>query len=361
MPLSALARRYRHFLLDLDGCLYVGDSPTERATEALAALREASKGIVFLTNDVGSSPEEIVRKLWRLGFQASLDEVMTAGAALQFMLADRPGGGAAYVIGSQAIVDHVAEAGLRIVNNTEFATRADIVVVADHERFDYGELRIATQAVLRGAELIGLSRDRTFPMPDGQWPGSGAVLAAVETACRPQGGRDRRQARARHVRGGARSPRRGQDPRPRRPARRRRARRQAGRLRLRARADRRHRARPGRRRHALPHPRRRLARGAAADVRRRRHQTHHKHSSTKGYRRLLDKVAAHEDVHRVATGRVKPRMGTGRPIAPISKVREIESGLSITINTDGAVIDAFVVTSDPAGVAAWLRAEGLAK
>src|SRR4051794_27662050 len=180
VPLSALARRYRHFLLDLDGCLYVGDSPTERATEALAALREASKGIVFLTNEVGSSPEEIVRKLWRLGFQASLDEVMTAGAALQFMLADRPGGGGgAYVIGSQAIVDHVAEAGLRIVNNTEFATRADIVVVADHERFDYGELRIATQAVLRGAELIGLSRDRTFPMPDGMWPGSGAGPAAA--------------------------------------------------------------------------------------------------------------------------------------------------------------------------------------
>ena len=89
VPLSAIARRYQHFLLDLDGCLWVGDGPTERAAEALAALREASKGIVFLTNEVGSSPEEIVRKLWRLGFQASLDEVMTAGAALQFTLADR--------------------------------------------------------------------------------------------------------------------------------------------------------------------------------------------------------------------------------------------------------------------------------
>ena len=183
VPLSAIARRYQHFLLDLDGCLWVGDEPTERAGETLTALRAASKGIVFLTNEVGSSPEEIVRKLWRLGFQASLDEVMTAGAALQFTLAaHRSGGGAAFVIGSQALVDHVAEAGLRIVNNTEFATRADIVVVADHARFDYGELRIATQALQRGAELIGLSRDRTFPMPDGPWPGSGAVLAAVETA-----------------------------------------------------------------------------------------------------------------------------------------------------------------------------------
>ena len=56
VPLSALARRYEHFLLDLDGCLWVGDAPTERATEALAALREASKGIVFLTNEVRPQP-----------------------------------------------------------------------------------------------------------------------------------------------------------------------------------------------------------------------------------------------------------------------------------------------------------------
>ena len=66
-------------------------------------------------------------------------------------------------------------------------------------------------------------------------------------------------------------------------------------------------------------------------------RTHHKHSSTKGYRRLLDRLADHPDVHRVATGRVTPRMGAGRPVAPISKVRPVASGLSITINTDGAI------------------------
>ena len=42
-------------------------------------------------------------------------------------------------------------------------------------------------------------------------------------------------------------------------------------------------------------------------------------------------------------------MGTGRPVAPISKVREVQSGLSITINTEGAVIDAYVITADPPG------------
>ena len=92
-----------------------------------------------------------------------------------------------------------------------------------------------------------------------------------------------------------------------------------------------------------------------------RRHTHHKHSSRKGYRRLLDRVAAHEAVHRVATGRVKPRMGSGRPVAPISKVRRVDSGLSITINADGAVIDAYVITDRPDEVKAFLRESGLAR
>ncbi len=92
-----------------------------------------------------------------------------------------------------------------------------------------------------------------------------------------------------------------------------------------------------------------------------RRRTHHKHSSRKGFRRLLDRLAAHEAVHRVATGRVTPRMGSGRPVAQISKVRAVESGLSVTINTDGAMVDAYVVTDRPDEVAAWLRAEGLAR
>jgi len=182
VPLTPTARRYDHVLLDLDGTVWVGDAPTDGSTAAVAALREAGKGLIFLTNDVRHTPEDQVRKLWRLGFRASLDEVVTVGAALQFLLAERRGGGAAFVIGAQAVVDHVANAGMRVVNNTEFASRADLVVVAGHEGFDYTELRIAAQALIRGAEFIGTSRDATFPMPDGPWPGTGALLAAVETA-----------------------------------------------------------------------------------------------------------------------------------------------------------------------------------
>jgi hypothetical protein len=87
-------------------------------------------------------------------------------------------------------------------------------------------------------------------------------------------------------------------------------------------------------------------------------KTHHKHSSSKGYRKLLDGLAEIDGVHRVATGKVKPRMGAGRPVAPISKVRKVDTGLSITINTEGAIVDAYVITDRPDDVAAAIAERG---
>ena len=182
MTISERLAGYDHVLLDLDGCVWVGDEATPGAVEAVAALRAAGKDVAFVTNDTQLNPEEYVQKLWRLGFQASLEEVVTAGGALQFAVAERFAGGTAVVIGSPALHRHVEAAGLRVVNGTAFASRADVVVVAFHPRFDYGELRDAVQAALRGAYLIGSNRDPTLPTPDGLWPGSGAIIAAVETA-----------------------------------------------------------------------------------------------------------------------------------------------------------------------------------
>src|SRR4029078_7195778 len=100
----------------------------------------------------GRAPEDVVRRLWGLGFQASVDEVITAGVGVPPALAAR-GGGSAFVVGSQALVDHVAAAGMRIVNRTSLATRADVVVVGAHRRFDFEELQVAVKAVLRGGGL----------------------------------------------------------------------------------------------------------------------------------------------------------------------------------------------------------------
>jgi HAD superfamily hydrolase (TIGR01450 family) len=181
MGLSPLLVRYDNVVLDLDGAVWVGDTLTPGAADAVAELRAAGKRLAFVTNDAGRSPEDYVRKLWSLGLQASLEEVVTVGAAIQYALASRPSVGA-YVIGSPAIFRHVSEAGHRILNGTGREHDAEVVVVAAHEGFSYAELRSATQAALAGAEIVSAGRDRTFPMEDGPWPGSGAVVAALEYA-----------------------------------------------------------------------------------------------------------------------------------------------------------------------------------
>ena len=183
MPLSPLLARYDHVLLDLDGCVWVGEQSTRSAPEAVAELRSAQKQIAFITNDAQRSGEEYVRKLWSLGIRASLAEVVTVGGAIQHALAaGHPNGGTAYVIGSEAVFRHVGDAGLRIVNGTDLASRSDVVVVAGHHDIHFRELREAVQSLLAGAQFIGAGRDRTYPMPDGPWPGTGAVVAALEYA-----------------------------------------------------------------------------------------------------------------------------------------------------------------------------------
>jgi glycerol 3-phosphatase-2 len=179
--LAPLLLPYDRLLLDLDGCVYVGDAATPRAVEAVAALRTAGKGVAFVTNDVRHTGEDYVRKLWRLGFQASLEEVVTAGGAIQHVLAETERWRTAYVIGAAPLHRHVLDAGLKIVNGRDVPS-PDVVVVAAHDDFHYGELRGAVQAVLAGAELVCGGRDPTFPMPGGPWPGTGALIAAVEAA-----------------------------------------------------------------------------------------------------------------------------------------------------------------------------------
>jgi glycerol 3-phosphatase-2 len=180
--LSPLLAAYDQVILDLDGTVWVGSVATPRAPEAVSAIRASGRRLAFLTNDGGHSPEEYVRKLWSIGCTASIEEIVSVGSAVQFVLAERPPGARVYVIGAPALHRHVADAGHHVVNHTPNAETADVVVVALHEGFDYSELLTATRALLAGAELISGGRDRNFPAGGGVAPGTGALTAALEYA-----------------------------------------------------------------------------------------------------------------------------------------------------------------------------------
>jgi HAD superfamily hydrolase (TIGR01450 family) len=182
VPLTPLAARYDQFILDLDGCVWIGGEATPRVVEALDELRAAGKPVAFATNNAFESGEDLVAALWKIGLRASLQDVVTVGGAMQHLLADTRTGRTAFVIGSPAMLRHVRDAGLKVLNNTDLASRAEVVVVGGNTNLVYDDLRNATQAVVRGADLLATARDPTYPQPDGLWPGTGAILAAVEYA-----------------------------------------------------------------------------------------------------------------------------------------------------------------------------------
>jgi HAD superfamily hydrolase (TIGR01450 family) len=182
VPLSGFVNRYDQLILDLDGCVWIGDDPIRGSVEAIDALREAGKRIAFVTNNARHSTEDVVRKLWGMGIQASLMDVVTVGGAMQHLLAETRRGMTVFVIGTEAMLKHVSDAGLRVLNGTDLASRAELVVVSATSQVDFDDLRNATLALHRGADFLATSRDPTYPMPDGPWPGAGAILGAVEIA-----------------------------------------------------------------------------------------------------------------------------------------------------------------------------------
>jgi HAD superfamily hydrolase (TIGR01450 family) len=182
VTLSPVARGYDQFILDLDGTVWVGGEPTAGAVEALQTLREVGKRVVFATNDPRSATEDQVTRLWRLGVKASPRDVVTVGGATQHLLAETRSGRTAFVIGTPPLRRHVSDAGLRVLNGTDLASRAEVVVVAATEDLVYDDLRTATLAIHRGADFLATGRDPIYPQPEGPWPGTGAIVAAIEVA-----------------------------------------------------------------------------------------------------------------------------------------------------------------------------------
>jgi len=178
----ALADEFDGLLVDLDGVVWVGRELIPGSAEALRELTERGVELVFVTNNPGKPAAEYARRLGEAGVKVATEYVVTAGEATAALAVERYGTGrSAFVIGAPAFHETAAAAGLELLKG-KAGREADVVLVSGHRGFDYEELLTATLALQGGAALFATSRDPTLPMPGGAWPGTGAVLAAVETA-----------------------------------------------------------------------------------------------------------------------------------------------------------------------------------
>lgn len=173
---TTIAERFDALLLDLDGVVYVGDEPLANAVESLFRLRKASKRLRFLTNNPRLTRTQLAQRLAGMGIEAHEGEVVSSGWATAQYLREE-GIGSAYVLGSRGLVTEVLFAGVEVVDGSP----CEAVVVGADDLVSHGHIRQAASAIFSGARFVATNADSTFPSPTGPLPGTGAIVAAVQT------------------------------------------------------------------------------------------------------------------------------------------------------------------------------------
>lgn len=169
------------FILDMDGVLYRRDEPIRTAVEFVGRLAAESKEVLFLTNNSRYGTEHYRRKLKAMGIEAGREAILTSPEVLREYLREGRAapGETALVIGSRALEREVERVPLELVRGEE-GKRADLVVVGWDTAINYEKLKAACLAVHNGAALVATNDDATYPAPEGKWPGTGALVAALE-------------------------------------------------------------------------------------------------------------------------------------------------------------------------------------
>jgi NagD protein len=165
------------FIIDMDGVLYHGNKLLPGVVEFTEWMIQAGKKFLFLTNASERSPEELRKKLYRLGVKVPSDVFYTSALATAMFLDSQKPKGSAYIIGDAGLINALYNVGYTM-NNVD----PDYVVIGETRSYSYETLEKAINLVLKGARLIGANPDVTGPGEHGIVPGTKALISPVEMA-----------------------------------------------------------------------------------------------------------------------------------------------------------------------------------
>lgn len=168
-------RRADACVLDLDGTLYQGGAAIPGAATAVTALREAGVPLRFATNTTRHPRSALIRRLVGLGITVATEELLTAPVAAAQWLAARDATRVSLLLPE---VTHEEFTGFDIDDDTP-----EYVVVGDlGSEWTFARLDSAFRALLRGARLVAIHRNRWWDPGDGPTLDAGAFIAALEYA-----------------------------------------------------------------------------------------------------------------------------------------------------------------------------------
>jgi NagD protein len=165
------------FIIDMDGVIYHGNKLLPGINEFVTWMENNGKKYLFLTNSSERTPKELQEKLKRLGINVGEDHFYTSALATAGFLSNQKPNGSAYIIGDAGLIHALYSVGYTINN-----VSPDYVVVGDTHGYNFENIELAVNLVLKGARLIGTNSDVSGPVEKGITPSTKALIAPIEIA-----------------------------------------------------------------------------------------------------------------------------------------------------------------------------------
>ncbi len=185
MKFSAIAG----LVCDMDGVLWRGDEPLDGLRMLFGWLHERQIPYMLATNNSSKTQDDYIAKLARMGVTGVRpDQIITSSiATAEYMRPRYPAGTRVYVVGMGGIRAALESVGFDVLPTDEpfdALSPAQVVVTGVDFALTYTQLTTASLHLQYGADFIGTNADRSFPIPQGESPGAGSILALLQTATR---------------------------------------------------------------------------------------------------------------------------------------------------------------------------------
>lgn len=167
-------KKYKGYLIDLDGTMYKGTERIEAASDFVKKLRDNGIPYLFVTNNSSRTPAQVAEKLCDFDIPAEEALVFTTSQATANYIYDKNQAASVFAIGEEGIQTALEEKGFRFTEEN-----ADFVVVGIDRAISYEKLSIACLAVRNGATFISTNGDIAIPTERGLLPGNGSLTSVI--------------------------------------------------------------------------------------------------------------------------------------------------------------------------------------
>ncbi|MBM7651936.1 TIGR01457 family HAD-type hydrolase [Neobacillus cucumis] len=175
-------KKYKGYLIDLDGTMYKGTERIEAASDFVKKLKENQIPYLFVTNNSSRTPAQVADKLNSFDIPAEEQLVFTTSQATANYIYEQKKDARVFVIGEEGLFSAIEEKGFAAAGED-----ADYVVMGIDREISYEKLAMACLAVRNGATFISTNGDIAIPTERGLLPGNGSLTSviAVSTQTKP--------------------------------------------------------------------------------------------------------------------------------------------------------------------------------